>query len=298
MTPIYSLPVATWDSFFSPQVRQSASQALEAGQVLSFPSLAFSLSEAECRFLSPAILGRSKNVGYNPATYALGGTVCRGADALALKALLQRYADAARTLLERLLPFEGSALTQRRTSFRPAAVQGRVTSWRKDDTRLHVDSFPSEPVHGQRILRLFCNVNPHGQARTWRLGEPFPVVANRFWPRLAAPFRVERQLLSWLRVTRGLRSEYDHYMLRLHDAMKADLDYQRTARQSTVDFSSGTAWACFTDQVSHAALAGQYQFEQTFTIPVEAMRNSSTAPLKVLEQLAGRTLTGAHRKAA
>lgn len=298
MTQIYSFHTTTWESPFFPQVRQSAWQALEAGQVLSFPSLAFSLSEAERRFLNPAILGRSKNVGYNPATQALGGTVCQGAEAMELKALLQRYADAARTLLERLLSLEGSALTRHRTSLRPAAVEGRVTSWRKDDTRLHVDSFPSQPVHGQRILRLFCNVNPQGKARTWRLGEPFPTVANRFWPRLAAPSRIKPQLLSWLRVTRGLRSEYDHYMLRLHDAMKADLDYQRTARQATIDFPSGSAWACFTDQVSHAALAGQHQLEQTFTIPVDAMRNPSTAPLKVLEQLAGRTLTGAHRKAA
>ena len=43
------------------------------------------------------------------------------------------------------------------------------------------------PVDGRRILRLFCNVNPQGRVRTWRIGEPFSTVAKRFWPQLAAP---------------------------------------------------------------------------------------------------------------
>src|SRR5262249_24307787 len=185
-----------------------------------------------------------------------------------------------------------------KTSLRPAAIEGRVTSWRKDDRLLHVDSFPSAPVQGRRILRLFCNVNPEGRARTWRLGEPFPEVAPRFWPQLAAPRALQRHLLSWFRVTKGLRSEYDHYMLVLHDAMKADADYQERAPQEAFDFHAGSAWACFTDQVSHAAMAGQHQFEQTFTLPVEAMQSPETAPLAVLERLAGRPLVARQVRAA
>src|SRR5262249_11215331 len=149
---------------FCPEARQAALQALEQGQVLHFPSLAFPLSEAERRFLSPTILGRSKNVSYNPGTNALAGTVCQGQDAEELKGLLRRYADAADRLCRRLFPSYGPALKRERTSLRPAVVEGRVTSWRKDDTRLHVDSFPSQPVHGRRLLRLFCNVNPQGRA--------------------------------------------------------------------------------------------------------------------------------------
>ena len=34
----------------------------------------------------------------------------------------------------------------------------------------------------------------------------------------------------------------------------------------------------FTDQVSHAAMAGQYQLEQTFLLPVGAMRDLSGRP--------------------
>ena len=29
------------------------------------------------------------------------------------------------------------------TFFRPAEVAGRLTTWRKDDTRLHIDAFPA-----------------------------------------------------------------------------------------------------------------------------------------------------------
>ena len=290
MTRTYAIPVAGWDSPFCPETRQVALQALEQGQVLYFPSLAFPLAQVERRFLSPAILGRAKNVSYNPATKAVAGTVCQGQDAEELKGLLGRYADAADRLCRRLFPFYGSALERERTSLRPAVIEGRRTSWRKDDTRLHVDSFPSQPVRGRRILRLFCNVNPQGRARTWRVGEPFSEMAKRFWPRLTPSRWLRRKLLCWLRVTHGLRSEYDHYMLQLHDAMKKSAYYQRSVSQQTIDFPAGTAWACFTDQVSHAALAGQHQLEQTFTLPVEAMQDRSTAPLAFLEKLAGRPL--------
>ena len=47
---------------------------------------------------------------------------------------------------------------------------GRRTSWRKDDTRLHVDAFPTRPMRGRRIMRLFSNVHP---------GELPRVCANR-----------------------------------------------------------------------------------------------------------------------
>ena len=63
-------------------------------------------------------------------------------------------------------------------------------------------------------------------------------------------------------------------MLQLHDLMKADTAYQADAPQTAFDFPAGSSWIAFTDQVSHAAMAGQYQLEQTFLLPVEAMRST------------------------
>jgi hypothetical protein len=80
-------------------------------------------------------------------------------------------------------------------------------------------------------------------------------------------------------------------MLQLHDRMKADLDYQRSSRQSHFDFPSGATWAVFTDQAPHAATAGQHQLEQTFYLQVEDMVDSRRSPLRILEKLIGSKLT-------
>jgi hypothetical protein len=189
-----------------------------------------------------------------------------------------------------LLPRYAPHLTRARTSLRPQAVGGRAMSWRKDDTRLHVDAFPSRPNHGARILRVFCNVNPRGEERVWRVGEPFEAMAARFLPRLRAQRPGEAAALALLRVTKERRSEYDHLMLGLHDAAKADLDYQRGCTQEEVRFAPGTTWLCFSDQVMHAAMAGQFMFEQTIHLPLAALYDRERSPLATLERLTGRRL--------
>jgi hypothetical protein len=79
-------------------------------------------------------------------------------------------------------------------------------------------------------------------------------------------------------------------MLQLHDCMKRDDDFQAASPQTAVDFPAGSTWLAYTDEVSHAAMAGQYQLEQTFLLPVAAMRSPERSPLRVLERLTGRRL--------
>jgi hypothetical protein len=93
-----------------------------------------------------------------------------------------------------------------------------------------------------------------------------------------------------VRMTKDVRSPYDHYMLQLHDRMKADGDYQSQAGHLTHSFPAGSTWMVFTDQVPHAALSGIHQLEQTFYVPVSCLRDEASAPLRVLEGLMGRTL--------
>ncbi len=83
-------------------------------------------------------------------------------------------------------------------------------------------------------------------------------------------------------------------MLGLHDCAKADLDYQRRCAQEIVHFRPGTTWICFSDQVMHAAMSGQYMLEQTIHLPVSALYDPSRSPLAVLERLTGRALAAAH----
>src|SRR5262249_47398812 len=214
----------------------------------------------------------------------------RGDELSAISGMLARYSRQATTLVAGLFPTYQGRLTAARASFRPVEIAGRKTSWRKDDSRLHVDSFPSSPVQARRIMRVFTNVNPGGRARRWRIGEPFEPMARRFAPALRAPRPGAAALLHWLRLTKTRRSAYDAMMLQLHDRMKADMQYQSACPQMTFDFPTGSTWVAFTDQVSHAAMAGQYQLEQTFLLPVEAMREEWRSPLRVLERLKGQVL--------
>jgi hypothetical protein len=92
------------------------------------------------------------------------------------------------------------------------------------------------------------------------------------------------------RITKSRRSAYDHFMLQLHDRMKADLEYQSGPNQSAYDFPAGSTWMAFTDQVAHAAMTGQHLLEQTFYLPVRSMMDESKSPLRILERLSGREL--------
>jgi hypothetical protein len=269
-----------------------ATQALEAGDVLFLPALPFGVDANEALTLfAPSILGSSKNASFDPATGRLGGTTLSGGDAATLRQFIHRFSESTAALVGHLLPAYCDQLTRGRASFRPAEIAGRRTSWRKDDTRLHVDSFPATPSGGRRILRVFTNVNPERRARAWRIGDGFEAVAGRFAPRLRLPLPGSGTVLSLLRVTKTRRSPYDALMLQLHDRMKADEEFQTRSPQTAIDFPAGSTWLAFTDQVSHAATAGQYQLEQTFLVPVQAMLDEQRSPLRVLERLKGRRLT-------
>ena len=267
-----------------------AASSLESGHVLFFPSLPFAVERAEMDVFSPALVPAAKNVSFDPHTGTLGGTSLADSNAARLRGLIARFSGAASALVDGLLPAYRSRIQIARASFRPVEIAGRPTSWRKDDTRLHIDSFPATPVQGKRILRVFSNVNPSGGARTWRVGEDFEPMARRFASSLRMPAPGSATLRRLVRLTKSTRAPYDALMLQLHDRMKADTAYQAAAPQLTVEFPAGSTWMAFTDQVSHAAMAGQYQLEQTFLLPVDAMLDERRSPLRVLERIMRRTL--------
>jgi hypothetical protein len=283
------LPIAAWRGPFEPGVQRRAVDALEGGRVLLLPGLPFAIAPDETRLLDPATLGEhGKNVSLDPRTGRLSNTAL--SDAAALPGMMQRYADATLALLTDLLPGYAAQLERARTSFRPAEIEARAYSPRRDDRRLHVDAFPTRPLAGRRILRVFCNVAPDGAARDWLVGEPFADYARTLLPRVKAPVPGSAWVLQLLGLTEGRRGRYDHIMLGMHDAGKFDAAYQARAPRASVSLRPGTTWICFTDQVVHAALAGHCVLEQTFHLPVEVMANPGRSPLRVLEGLAGRTL--------
>ncbi len=291
MTPIETLELRDWQQPVPPPMAAHATEALESGAVLRLP-LRFELLAQEQALLQDGVLsGARKNVSYDPARQRLKGAAGDAQTEALLAAMLARYSQLTQGLAAALLPAYRGQLIDGRASYRPAEIAGRVPkSWRHDDTRLHVDAFPATPIHGKRLLRFFNNINPHGQPRRWNLGEPFADVAARFWPRAPAPSALKSRLLALSHVTKSRRSDYDHYMLHMHDGMKADLDYQRQVQKTPVEFQPGETWIVYSDQVSHAVLSGRFMLEQTFYVPVAALQFPQRSPLGVLEGLAGRAL--------
>ena len=286
-----ALPFDRWEGPFDPDWQARALAALEGGRVLLLPHLAFAPEPEERRFLAPAALDETrKNISFDPASGTVHGTALDGEERARLAAMLDRFGRQAEGLIRLLLPRYAATLERARTSFRPAEIAGRSYAARKDDTRLHVDAFPTRPLRGRRILRLFANVAPDGAPRDWRVGEPFEAFAAKFLPRARAGLPGQAWALQQLGLTKGRRSAYDFLMLGLHDAGKLDADYQRMRSGTPVSFPAGSVWLCFTDSVLHAALAGHCALEQTFHLPVAAMATPELAPLKVLERLAGRAL--------
>jgi hypothetical protein len=268
---------------------------IENGAVLSFPHLPFVLGEAERRFLDPRWAdGKAKNISLrwppNSGGPEMRGAVGEAGELAELKAMITRYAEQSEALALRLFPHYRGHLKRGNTSFRPIDVAGRETSWRKDDTRLHIDAFPSNPMHGTRLLRVFCNVNPSGRPREWRVGEPFETHAKRYLPAIRRPLPGSAWLLERTGITKRRRTEYDHVMLQLHDRAKADAAFQASSPQARVNFAPGTSWVVFSDQVLHAAMGGQHMMEQTFYLDVAHQQRPETSPRGTLERLLGREL--------
>ncbi|MGE3151049.1 MAG: Kdo hydroxylase family protein [Nitrospiraceae bacterium] len=293
MDVLTTFDIDRWEGPFPAEAQAQAVDALESGRLLYLPRLSFVLDQAERHFLSPQWSdGKAKNVSYDPVKDDLRGTTVRHQERLALRHMMARYAAQARSLLESLVPSYRAHLSQARTSFRPVEVMGRIQSFKRDDRLLHTDAFPSRPSRGHRILRVFSNVNPDGQDRIWRVGEPFEAMARKFIGGLRPPLPGLHALLAVLRITKGGRTLYDSFMLQLHDRVKKDQTYQDRAPQTSLALKPGSTWIVFTDQVLHAALSGQYLFEQTFHLPVDAQHRLELAPLRVLERLTGRALVG------
>ena len=189
MSIIETLPIQHWQVTFSPELQNQAVNALESGCLLFLPQLNFELKPEEHRFLSPDFVNpKVKNISYDPKTDAMQRSAANDKDRQEIKALLKRFYIASSTLIHELFPSYQNQIRAARTSFRPVQVSNRKTSYRKDDRLLHVDAFPANPNQGQRILRVFSNINPHGEERIWEIGEPFVEVAKRFLPQISRPF--------------------------------------------------------------------------------------------------------------
>jgi hypothetical protein len=275
---------------------------LEEGNILLFAETPFALRAGDREFLlrqRQTEAGYHKNIAYRPGGDRVTGVARQQAeDAEQLKRVLRDYSKTVVDFAASVLSAYAGQWHLDYASFRPQEEASRKLSRHARNDLLHVDSFPTRPTRGDRIFRVFTNINPTAP-RVWRTGERFPELAERFAIASGLLERASRRgpgqsVLSLLRSVGfpvRARPPYDEFMHRFHNFLKDNEGYQESARAEVVSFPPGSTWMVFTDMVTHAVLSGQFALEQTFLIARRSLTHPEQAPVAVLERLAGRTLT-------
>ncbi|MHB1796593.1 MAG: Kdo hydroxylase family protein [Acidobacteriaceae bacterium] len=281
-------------------------QQLEEGNILFFPQTPIALAEDDLRFLltlEQTSSGLHKNLAYKPQRDEVSGADMKSANAAAserLHRILREYSQRVTEFLDSFLSPYQSRWRLDYGSFRPQEEQGRDLPLRRRNDLMHTDAFPTRPTHGARILRFFNNLHPT-KTRDWITGEPFRALAPQFAPQQIA---LPREQSTLMRVTMaaacnlGLgrvlpalkRSPYDDFMMRFHNFLKENSDYQAHGKRDAWFFPPGSSWMVYTDMVPHAVLAGQYALEQTYLVAPEAMVAPEHSPLAVLQGMTGERL--------
>src|SRR5271156_1211253 len=284
------------------QAGEQLCEELESANILYFPQTPFTITAADREVL----LGQKqtstafhKNVAYRPAENRVTGLdKSESSEGEALAGILKSYSQNAAEFLAELLPPYTGKWKLDFASYRPIEERGRPARLHARNDLPHVDAFPTRPTNGDRILRLFTNINP-SQNRVWITAPPFASIAPHFAKTVGLPGRPSSNpiIAALRRVARAAnlpgarRSPYDHFMHECHNAMKEDTDFLESAAKLRWEFPPDSAWIVLTDCVSHAVLEGQYALEQTFIISRHAMVRPQLSPIAILESLAGYPLT-------
>ncbi|MGH9454276.1 MAG: Kdo hydroxylase family protein [Terriglobia bacterium] len=280
-------------------------ETLEEGEILFFPQTPFVLPPEDCDYLRNVRQTRSshyKNISYRPEESRVKGFDSRTAGHTTLFGIFQSYSDRVTSFVASFLEPYAKHMTIDYASFRPIEEHGRPLPTRLRNDLLHVDSFPTRPSHGNRILRVFTNLNPT-RPRVWFTGERFDHIAHKY----AAPAGLmeisnaahsplgrlrnfSTRMAQSLRLPVVARSPYDQFMHRFHHYLKANMEFQDSCPKSQWEFPPFSTWMVYTDLVPHAVISGQYAIEQTFIVPRHALVLPTRAPITVLEQMCGAPL--------
>ncbi|MGD0955902.1 MAG: Kdo hydroxylase family protein [Candidatus Acidiferrales bacterium] len=272
-------------------------EALERGQILFFREPPFDLPAEDREFLLSqqwAELRLHKNVSYRPSEDVLKGVSGDAATVDRLHSILRNYSAQVADFVTKFLATYAGKWTLDFSSFRPFEEERRGLPLHKRNDLLHVDAFPSRPTRGGRILRVFTNLNPV-KPRVWNTTQDFESLARQYaqeagLQRFAEDSVVSRTVQNWGEKLgfRGTgRTPYDMFMLRFHDYLKENAEFQKDCPKVRLEFPPLATWLVYTDGVAHAAMSGQYALEQTFLVPPKALVAPERAPYRILEKIAG-----------
>jgi len=273
-------------------------EMLEKGQILLFRELPFSLPQSDQEFLVRqewSELRMHKNVSYRPGEDTLRGVSGDEERVVRTRNILRFYSEQVVDFARHfLLPYAGR-WTLDFASFRPLEEEGRDLPLHKRNDLLHVDAFPSRPTRGGRILRIFTNLNPT-RPRVWNTTEGFDALAKQYAEAAGLHEIAEddgflsRTVQNWgakLGLPGMGRTAYDMFMLRFHDYLKENAEFQVNSPKVRLEFPPLSTWIVYTDSTAHAVMSGQYAIEQTFLVPPHALVARQQAPYRILEEIAG-----------
>jgi len=272
---------------------------LEEGRILFFARTPFPIPEEDQALLRGQRQGGGgyhKNIAYRPAADRVTGAA-RGTDGEGLRRVLGAYSRAVVSFTSSILPSYAARWRVDFASYRGEEEEGRDLAVRSRNDLVHVDAFPTRPTGGDRILRVFTNVNPEAP-RVWRTGGTFEDLAPRFASGSGLLERARRGglgsrargLARALGLPVAARSPYDRFMLSFHHFLKESRAFQEEGGKATLEFPAGSTWLVFTDMVSHAVLAGRHALEQTFIVSRASLALPEKAPIAILERIAGTPL--------
>lgn len=268
---------------------------LERGEIIYFPACPFDLpSESDCEFLRQQQLGSSlhKNISFDPATEKTTGYRFASAEQKQrLRRLLEGFSATATAWLTQWLPRYAASWTLDRVHFRPEEEALRNLREVARNDLLHLDTFPTRPARGRRILRLFVNLHDH-EPQTWVTSETFATLLHRYgchaglpsnidarWPR-----RLQLGVLGLFQPQSRQRTAYDRFMLRFHHFLKRQQQFQEKSPKRFWTFAPGSAWLLFSDGLSHGELRGQYALDHSYFISQESLALPAESPAAILER--------------
>lgn len=286
----YSFPNGWQNGTPEDRARQCCEQ-LEDNQILFFPGTPFDFPAEDIQLLldNKNLKTSRKNIIFDPKQNTIRG-VDEEPAATQMRDAMRHYHQGVTKFLSEILAPYAPHWQPLSPSYRPEEEQGRDIETLKRNDLMHTDAFKDRPTQGGRIMRCFTNINPTA-ARVWHTTDAFPALAEKFGKdaglhQIAAGKEDKGGFMQKLLGKKAPdRSKYDTFMLKFHDYLKLNEDYQQKYPKQRIEFPPHSTWICFTDAVPHAVLSGQFALEQTMLIPMSAMVTPEKAPLRVLEKL-------------